>query len=218
MSFQNSLVASGQAQLPANIKPAAKAPVQYEQAVKALEACQTLDEARCFDNAADALAAWAKVYADDRVSVEARRLKLHAYRRIGILAEKLRPPVPGRKGPQSLLTESGFKPNQAQGAVKIARMPRQDFEREVARPVPRAPGQLVQIGLRPNPGAAALASRFQGLLSALRRDDLGAVVDSMSDDELAGCKFRITELLEKVGALRQRIDQKIAASRREQRG
>lgn len=68
---------------------ASRLPVQYDEAVKALAACTTIDESKHWADKAEALAAWAKVYKDDQVAIEARRLKLHAYRRMGELAQEL---------------------------------------------------------------------------------------------------------------------------------
>lgn len=61
-------------------------PVEYEAACNALAQCVDLDEAKYWSDKADALAAWAKIYRDDRISAQAKRLKLKAYRRMGELA------------------------------------------------------------------------------------------------------------------------------------
>src|ERR1700722_7297053 len=66
-------------------------PVEYVEACKALAACVTIDEAKRWADKAEALAAWAKIYRSDEASVQAARLKLHAYRRMGKLAEEIRP-------------------------------------------------------------------------------------------------------------------------------
>lgn len=211
LSFATSIVASGHASLPAHITPADRAPIQYEAAVQALQVCQTIDEARYFDNKAEALAAWAKIYGDDRAATEARRLKLHAYRRIGILAEQLRPQGAGRKGPPSLLREIGFTDHNAHSAIKVARMPVVAFEREVKAPRPRSPGQLVQDDLRRNPKAARLAARFGVLLSTLRKGHFDELVDSMDEADLKGCKARITELSLLVAQLKAQVDRRMSS-------
>lgn len=66
-------------------------PIEYETALNALTACVTLDEAKYWSDKADALAAWAKIYHSDDAERKARMLKLHAYRRMGELAQQLRP-------------------------------------------------------------------------------------------------------------------------------
>lgn len=125
-------------------------PVEYEEAVRNLVACTNLDEAKYWNNKADALAAWAKIYDNDRAGIEARRLKLHAYRRMGELAREIRPgggnpnPKTGTqiKGPISLLVEKGLKLNQANCASAAARIPAEKFSKLVNSPQPPAPSAL----------------------------------------------------------------------------
>jgi hypothetical protein len=121
-------------QLPAVIKlriPDAKLPVEYEAACKALATVTTIDEAKFWTDKAEALAAWAKIYKSDRAAVEAKRLKLHAYRRMGELAAELRPsPVRDghTKGPASLLMERyGFTRARATTARRLANMSDAEF-------------------------------------------------------------------------------------------
>lgn len=123
-------------------------PVEYEQAVAALQQCVDLDEAKYWENKADALAAWARIYRDDEVGLKAKKLKLHAYRRMSQLAMELRPGGPAvRKGaqgcaghlpgPRSLLIEHGVGPQKATDMMRIGRMPEGKFQEAVrqARPV-----------------------------------------------------------------------------------
>lgn len=56
-------------------------PVVYADAVKALEACATMDEAKYYSDKSEALAAWAKIYGSQEDRKAAARLKLHAYAR-----------------------------------------------------------------------------------------------------------------------------------------
>lgn len=114
-------------------------PVEYENAVKALQACMTLDEAKYWSDKSDALAAWAKIYRNEEVSLKARQLKLHAFRRMGQLAEELRPSkrmLGGRKGEapgsHSLLVESGIGAGIAVQVARLAKATPEEFERVVA--------------------------------------------------------------------------------------
>lgn len=50
-------------------------PVEYEQAVAALSACCSIDEAKTWSDKADALAAWAKIYRSRDADRQARRLR-----------------------------------------------------------------------------------------------------------------------------------------------
>jgi hypothetical protein len=113
-------------------------PVEYETAIKALSECITLDEAKYWDNKADALAAWAKIYRNDDAGRKAKQLKLHAYRRMGQLAEQIRPtkkvtPFQGREpGAMSLLIESGLTRRAAQAAGALRRASSDEFSAAVA--------------------------------------------------------------------------------------
>lgn len=123
-------------------------PVEYEAAVKALQACTTLDEARYWDNKADALAAWAKIYHNDQVTREAKILKLHAYRRMGLLAAELQPSKAlgyGRghaPGPLKLLRQYGFSHTKAAAMRALARAPEATYEKIVKNP--RSPAKAVR--------------------------------------------------------------------------
>jgi hypothetical protein len=121
-------------------------PVEYEEACKALVACSTIDEAKYWDNKADALAAWAKIYHDDKVTRQARALKLWAYRRMGELAAELRPQKSGGKkqggstlGPWSLLLESGLTLAETTAARALARAPLSEVKRATEMSKPPSP-------------------------------------------------------------------------------
>jgi hypothetical protein len=133
---------------------AARIPVEYESAVKALAECVTLDEAKYWDDASEALKAWARIYGDDEAGVSARRLKLHAYRRMGELALQIRPWKPGAKkgapmgsgagkGIPSLLVEHGLALHQANQVSAAARIPKDKFQALVNLPRPPAPNALL---------------------------------------------------------------------------
>src|ERR1700733_10435972 len=69
----------------------AKIPVQFEEGLKALAACRSIDEAKYWASAAEALAAWARIHKEKRAGVEAKLIDLHAHRRMGELAAEMRP-------------------------------------------------------------------------------------------------------------------------------
>ncbi len=112
-------------------------PVVYTEAVKAIAACRTLDESKHWSDKADVLAAWAKIYRDDEVALEAKRLKLHAFRRMSELAEALRPQLYANKGghrpvkfagPVSLLREQGFTRSQCATIRAVGKLKPSQFE------------------------------------------------------------------------------------------
>lgn len=144
MSAVPSLVRSTPGAVPESAR--ASMPVEYDTAIKALEACTSLDETRVWNNAADALAAWAKIYNSGEAELKAKRLRLHAHRRMGQLARELRPPGRmkggGYRGCQgklpgaiSLLQEYGLTKTEAGAANFIAQLPEEQFQRILERPL-----------------------------------------------------------------------------------
>lgn len=154
-------------------------PVEYEEAIKALGACLTLDEAKYWNDKADALAAWAKIYRSDEARRKAAQLKLHAYRRMGQLAEDLRPsgktrfndsgkilgPAPGSK---SLLMEQGFNRDQAEYMRALSRLPETDFSKIATREDVPTPRRAARYLARDDPQFRLLASAYSNILSCIR--------------------------------------------------
>lgn len=132
-------------------------PVEYETACRALVECTKIDEAKYWSDKADALAAWARIYKNDEAAVEARRLKLHAYRRMGELAQELQPVRRGvlldaaskkygsTKGPASILKAQGLSHNAVASARKIASLPPKQFDEIVSRKRPPAPMSVPRL-------------------------------------------------------------------------
>lgn len=122
-------------------------PVEYDTALKALEACCTLDETKYWSDKADALAAWAKIHQSDEAEIKAKRLKLHAYRRMGILAEQIRPrrtgPGGAKPGPLSALIEAGVPKPQATLARAISKIEKPKFDAAVQSKRPPTPSTIV---------------------------------------------------------------------------
>lgn len=117
-------------------------PVEYESALKSLQACTTLDESKYWADKSDALAAWARIYKSDQAGNEARRLKLHAYRRMGELARELSPYKPGISGAQTVLRQQGLKEYQVRAALVTAKLPQKKFDAFVSSARPPSPGDL----------------------------------------------------------------------------
>jgi hypothetical protein len=120
-------------------------PLQYETAIRALKACTSLDDARGWNDMADLAAAAAKIAGAHELERQARRVKLHAYRRMGQLAAQLRPQtvkgvgyrgVMGRlPGPMSLLKEHGLSNHHADAARFLAMMSEEEFQELLNEPV-----------------------------------------------------------------------------------
>lgn len=183
-------------------------PVEYETAVKALAECITLDEAKYWDNKADALAAWAKIYHSSDAERKAKQLKLHAYRRMGQLAAELRPVkyVGGRPGPspgpRSLLIESGLSVGAARAAAALSAMPKDALSRELERPRPRSPINFTQKAAATSRSSAEWVSAREALMSVravLRRHnprELAAQLDGKAADMARQTAMELTEWLD----------------------
>jgi hypothetical protein len=122
-------------------------PVIYEEACRALVACTTIDEAKYFSDKAEALAAWAKIYKSDQAALEAKRLKLHAYRRMGELAAEIQPTKHGHRGrlpgPGSLLKDQGFNESTIRTIRRIASIDASQFNALVDSPRPPSINQVM---------------------------------------------------------------------------
>ncbi len=185
--------------LPAIPKSDREMPLLYQEAVNAIAACKTFDEAKNWSDRADAMAAWAKIYADDAIEREAKSLKLHAYRRIGLLAAEMRPLTfrgrQGVQGPSSLLQEQGFNKSKTASISKIARMPQKQFEAVAASKKPPSPSVLTNRYLRPNPEWAEMSNRMHQLQSAIRQAHPKDMAGSLSEKDTEAAMKSCLELL-----------------------
>jgi hypothetical protein len=189
--------------------PAVNVPVEYESAVRSLIACSTLDDAKYWSDKADALAAWARIYHHDRAGLEAKRLKLHAYRRMGELAKELRPggalgKAPGglalgrAPGPQSLLIEAGLSKLQARSAARLRDLPLTKFSALVNSPRPPSPstvhachrGSSAWFELT-RPGGSPMSFR-----TWTRGHDSKSLAKLLAPDEVDKARTLVTELIE----------------------
>lgn len=204
-------------QLPVVIQrkiPSAQLPVQYEQACKDLVACTTIDEAKFWDNKADALAAWAKMFKDEKAAVAAKRLKLHAYRRMGELAHELRPHVyrkgcPGSSpGPSSLLKEQGLTANQASAARALALVSKKVFDTAAKVPNPPTPRGFQRLMA---PGTSAWKSIFGqngvmlDLRSKARKLDARQLAKDLMPDEIGRAREMIRECIDWLDELERHL-------------
>jgi len=179
-------------------------PVEYDRALQALVACTRIDEARTWSDKADALAAWARIYQNDQASVLARRLKLHAYRRMGELAEELRPKHPDAGGPRSLLLEQGLTMPQASAARCLARMPAPNFARackDPASPVTVAQRQSNRRPVWKRFGRAS--SMLVTLLEEQSADELARGIRDSGEKALVDGRARVGFLVQQLTELQR---------------
>lgn len=187
-------------------------PVEYDRALQALAACTKVDEARTWDNKADALAAWAKIYRSDQASLLAQRLKLHAYRRMGQLAEELTPKFPNQPGPRALLLSEGLSMSQASAARCLARMPPRRFERVLSAPASPVTIAQRQSNRRPTWKRFGRAtSMMVTFLEECHVEQLAEGIRDCGDKALVDARSRVKFLIDQLGEL-QRL---LAKERRE---
>lgn len=173
-------------------------PVEYEDAIKALDACITLDEARYWSAKADALAAWAKIHHSGEVVRKAKALKLHAFRRMGELAGELNPrksttstggrgSIPG-SGPRNLLIKHGLSIGEADAARMLAKLTEKRFDRLLEHPM--APTTFRYLGRDDGPWRQ-IARAMMSLRSCMRRHTAAQTIDDLGKNE----RTTVTELL-----------------------
>lgn len=178
MSEDDFRAVSGLAKVPdVSHLPKTPMPIVYEQACKAIAACTAIDEAKYWSDKADALAAWARIYNEDKVSIEAKRLKLHAYRRMAEIADAIMPQWRAERGFRVasvpiILKDYGIGRSQARVIEKIGEMPAAVVQRAIERRRPPTPSTLALVDNTPNPKW----TRIKRTMSSL---------DSMTDDVTA---------------------------------
>lgn len=202
--------------------PNANVPVKYDVAVRALTACRNIDEAKHYADKSDALAAWARIYKDEHVKVEAKRLKLHAYRRMGVLAREIRPGTErtGRKGgsipgPVSLLKEMGLSRNEAQSASLIGAVSNKRFKNAIDLPSPPAPSTFkfknrkgVSEAWKSLTGASGRGYPMTGFRGFCRNNDPKKIARALSWSEVEKVREMATEIIEWMDAFDQYLPKK----------
>ena len=219
MSHEDFMAVSGLAVLPPVPISTKPLPVEYHAAIKAIAACKNIDDAKYWDNKADALAAWAKIYADDQVAREARSLKLHAYRRIGILAGELRQWRPAGRGngsvggARSILIENGFSTTNAGLITKIASADENRFNEIANSEKPPSPSVMVSESLRPNPTFAKVSNRLRQLRSGVRNVEKLVSIDALGEQELASMSLIISDIMEQAMSIGALVSEALAQKR-----
>jgi hypothetical protein len=182
----------------ARLPPAKSAnplPVAYRTAVAAIAACRSFDEANDWSNKADALAAWAKIFANDEVQKEAKALKLHAFRRMGALASELSSDPNQASSAYAVLLAHGYKKSQASAAVKISKMPPDDFVAVTESKKPPSPSVLCTINLRNNAQWARFSLPMRSFVGEMRKVDPKSLSATLSERELQSAYGVCREML-----------------------
>jgi len=189
---------TGLAPIPPISARAGVVPVRYQDACKAIAACITIEDTRQWANKADALAAWAKMYRDDTVSAEARRLKLHAYRRMAALADELCPNwrKGQRGGPQKVLREHGMTGSQAQTVHAVGEVPRRKFDQALKQPKPPSPATLVHFDCAASPGWARMSRALSVVRAIGKHNNARQLARTLDPSATAHARVLAVEALE----------------------
>jgi hypothetical protein len=138
-----------------------RVPASYKEAVKALERCQNIDEAKEWRDKAEAVAGWARLAKDESALVAAMRFAAHCTRRMGELLAEIPKEAPGPKTgdksgrPESIPTRTetaeraGLSRHQTTQALAVAAIPEKKFERLVEAEKPPTLTELARIGTKP---------------------------------------------------------------------
>lgn len=193
-------------------------PVQYEDAIRSLQACIDLDDAKVWSDKADMLAAWAKLYRSDEAARKAKQLKLHAFRRMREIAEVLRPrkgggAVGGGKGPTSLLIEHGLSRPAASAAGVLARMPKRTFDSYLNRPKPPSPFVFNREGSNNSESFKIINNHgIREFRAWTRAQDATLLAKGLKADEAERINEMVSEVIEWLDEFEQALPKTVTAS------
>lgn len=202
----------------------ARLPISYEAAQAALANCQQVDECKDWADKAAALASYAKQSQDESLLLMAQRIKARAVRRAGELLGQIetsgsRESATSHGQPREVTRseaarDAGFSPHQQTQAVRIAAVPKPEFERQVESPKPPTLTQLAQQGIKPRPlidhkgrdprdfnKALHFIAAFADYAKELDRADLEAVLPILIDSERA----KLRDCINRIDAIHDRI-------------
>jgi len=204
-------------------------PLEYESAVKSLLACESLNEAKYWSDKADALAAWAKIYRNDDAGHAARRLKLHAFRRMGQIAAELRPG--GNKSPQqdssgkfisgagslkgakSLLREQGLSDRKAVVARKLALKSDADFSKLIDSKYVPSIQKIKDLSDDASESWRVLSGTMCKFAQFTRTKKGTRLVSGLTDKELERVRRYATEIIEWMDEFDQALQKRLPAAR-----
>jgi len=137
----------------------ASLPETYTKAQQALAECQRLDECQSWADKAEALASYAKQADDDSLRKMADRIQARAIRRAGELLQQIEPGQGARDGKREDGTvppltrtqaadEAGMSERQRKTAMRVANVPRDQFESAVESEQPPTVTQFAEQGKR----------------------------------------------------------------------
>ncbi len=194
-------------------------PTAYINACNAMAECSTMDECQTWADKAAALASYAKQSQDDQLMKMAMRIQSRAISRCGELLSQI-DIVRGDKslfvdanGSDSIVTrksaaeQAGLSERQQYTALRVANVPKDEFERLVESDNPPTVTKLAELGkkTRPlvdlqgrDPKAYNRAMHFCGMLrfylDDLKKYQIDLITQDLDDNERKKVRGYITEI------------------------
>lgn len=167
---------SGQPALMAAVVKLGSLPANYQEAVRAVEACAQVDECQAWADKAAAVASYARQAGDESLHRYADRIKARAIRRGGALAEKIEPKHTGRpkngaddrpNSRKAMAEAAGVSPHQLKQMIRVARVPQADFDRQIESDHPPTVTQLAEQGKSKSLRGNSTVAQFKAATRAL---------------------------------------------------
>lgn len=220
MSAEEFRVANGLAKVPdVSHLSRPQMPIVYDEACKAIAACSAIDEAKYWSDKADALAAWARIYNEDKVTIEAKRLKIHAYRRMAEIADHIMPTWRAERGFRYatvpiILNDYGIGRSQARVIAKIGEMPAAKVQRAIERRKPPTPSTLALVDNTAQPQWTRIKRTMSSLVSMTAGIKAPAFARKIPEEEqdrayelaqdVVGWVYTLSEELENLSAAKNK--------------
>ena len=199
----------------------AKLPASYERAKTALSECSRIDECQEWADKARALASYAKQSKDDSLRKMAERIQSRAISRCGELLKQIEPGTgkyqSKREGDRPLDRKqagdaAGMSDHQRKQALRVANIPREQFESLVESDNPPTVTKLAEMGKRqavdlkgrdPKEFNKALhfVAAFERHLKECKKYDVLSTVDILDDSE----RSRLRKAIDKIDAIHDQI-------------
>jgi len=175
----------------------ARLPATYEEACKALWKCSRIDECKSWADKAAALASYARQAKDDSLRAMAERIQARAVRRCGELLKDI-PSGQGSRNQHGQLRDgavtrqeaarrAGLSERQKVTALRVARVPGQQFEALLEGEAPPSVAKLAALGSRA--GAPTRSAHPDSLRAARARKTFWGIrefCEQNSPADLAG--------------------------------
>lgn len=140
----------------------ARLPQTYEQAKVALANCASIDECQQWADKAAALASYAKQADDTELEDMSKRIRARAIRRAGELLKQVEPNAGGRPAKTSVATDTSFtrtdlaqsagmSVRQQLNAIRVARVPQDQFDAAIESGKPATITKLAAMGTQRAP-------------------------------------------------------------------